>query len=77
MSKHPDLTDVQLRRIAQLASEGMPKTWIAEDIGVRATQLKDIHLSKDDIRAWQSVWAGIRHHKNLADLHRQFAPKNS
>ena len=53
----------------------MPKPWIADDLGISKNQLLYLKVDPEHIKAWQSAWAGIRHHRNLLELHRQFAPK--
>lgn len=72
-------TPAELERIRILALEGMPASWIAEDLG-RTTRAMSSHLlhhvpRPDDLKQWHYVWPSIRRNAELLDLHNQFAPK--
>lgn len=77
MTPPATLTPEQIERIELLAADGMPKPWIAEDVGATRYQLTYLKLDPDHVKAWQSVWSGIRHKRHLLELHNQFAPKHS
>lgn len=70
----PDLTDAQKERIRVLQAEGMPSTWIAEDLGIKASRVRGLFPTGIDPE-WQSVWQSIRQNSILLELHFEFAPK--
>ncbi|MBB4667074.1 hypothetical protein BKA24_001783 [Microbacterium marinum] len=64
-----------------LMAEGMPASWVAEDLDVRGNIARGIrarHMDADqraEVDAeWRSVWGDIRRNEELLELHRQFAP---
>jgi hypothetical protein len=70
------VTAEQQARIDLLAREGLPSTWIAEDVGLKPSTVRD-HRPVDapfDVVAWHSTWQFIRRH--LLEWHQQFAPKS-
>lgn len=70
------VTKEQQARIDVLAREGLPATWIAEDVGVHPATVRD-HRPADapfDMIAWLPVWQHIRRYH--LDLHQEFAPKS-
>lgn len=70
------LTDTERDRAAVLAEEGMPATWIADDldVGTAAVRNAGIHLTVADQTAWRSEWGRIRRNPTLYALHTEFAP---
>lgn len=72
------LTESDRQRIEQLRTDGVPATWIAEDVGVRReTVIAVQHANPDDTSEWLSVWPTIRKRPELYALHKLFAPKVS
>jgi IS30 family transposase len=70
------LTDEQRARVKQLRAEGMPATWIAEDIGCNAETARAVVQAKpEEVLDWRQSFALIRRNPELYALHRQFAPK--
>lgn len=70
------LTTVEQDRIAVLAQEGVPTTWIAEDLGISRDAV-DRHRDQLGIpRAYdyKAVYLAIRWDEHLLNLHREFAP---
>lgn len=56
--------------------EGEPCNWIAEDLGVTPSQVRQNTTPPADAdREWKSAWSQIQRHKHLLDLHREFAPR--
>jgi DNA-binding CsgD family transcriptional regulator len=71
----PKLTLDQIRRMEILTEEGMPSTWVAEDLGCnRSTVTVLTPFGKHNSREWLIVWQKIRQSDELLALHRQFAP---
>jgi hypothetical protein len=71
----------ELERIASLTLEGVPATWIAEDIGrnpesVR-TKASKMPGALERTAQWSQVWSAIRRAPTLLELHRQFAPQRT
>jgi hypothetical protein len=80
--KPPKVMDARaLERLAQLGIEGLPGTWIAEDLrhftadAVR-TRLRRVPGRKDIRAEWYPVWKQIAASERLLELHREFAPKS-
>lgn len=72
----PPLTREQLERITTLIGEGMPSTWIAEDIGCHYhTVLRHSPQGKEATAEWMRAWQNIRRNETLYRLHREFAPR--
>ena len=75
-------TDAELDRAWVLLEEGMPLTWIAEDLHRGEQHLRE-RLSSDvghklkTGEGWSQVWSGIRNDPALLALHREFAPKRA
>lgn len=70
----------ELQRVYVLAEEGMPMTFIAEDIGRNSVHLRDrfdvsAHRPKDAVIEWKRTWSAIRSNPVLLELHREFHPK--
>lgn len=65
------------KRLRILAAEGMPASWIAEDIGYYVgtvrKRLADLNLPDDE---WLKIQLSIRKTARLAPLHEEFRPKN-
>lgn len=76
--KAPELTHEQRDRISVLIQEGMPATWIAEDIGcARGTITRHALVGDTSSNEWRQVWNRIRRNDALLQLHREFAPKSA
>ncbi|WP_406245823.1 hypothetical protein ACI7YT_12345 [Microbacterium sp. M] len=64
-------------RLRTLAAEGVPASWIAEDIGYYVgtvrKRLADLNLPDDE---WVKIQLSIRKTARLAPLHEEFRPKN-
>ena len=70
------VTPAQRDRMLQLASEGMPGTWIAEDVGLSvSTVYRIIGPQPENSHEWKSVWGKIRNRDHLAALHNEFRPR--
>lgn len=75
-------TDAELDRAWVLLEEGMPLTWVAEDLHRGEQHLRE-RLSSDvghklkTGEGWHQVWSGIRNDPTLLALHREFAPKRA
>lgn len=70
------------KRIVTLSKEGMPATWIAEELGLSVGRVREIvsRWLPDDLRQkntveWSMAWSQIRPNEELLELHREFAPK--
>lgn len=65
-------------RLAQLAEEGMPANWIAEDIclsyEVTQRHAASVPGHREHVREWTSVWHAIRQRPELLALHYEFSP---
>lgn len=70
------LTPIEQARAAALAGEGMPASWIAEDLDVTrsAVAYAGAAMSSEDVTSWRVAWAHIRRHPPLLALHAEFAP---
>jgi len=70
------LTPAQLERAMRLRSEGMPASWIAEDLGRPRMVLFRAGMTTDRsaLNAWASVWSAIRRSPTLLALHYELAP---
>lgn len=70
------LTPEQLARAMRLRSEGMPASWIAEDLDKSRMTLIRAGMPTDRaaLAAWASVWTAIRRSPALLALHHEFAP---
>lgn len=73
------LNEASIRRAHQLAAEGMPLNWIAEDLHSSRDTLQKI-VGADpafvrEVKVWSSVWSQIRFHPKLAALHNEFKPR--
>jgi DNA-binding NarL/FixJ family response regulator len=73
---NPRLTREQRARIDRLIDEGMPATWIAEDVGCSDQTVRRYRQSsEEDTRVWRQVFAFVMRSSVLVELHREFAPK--
>jgi hypothetical protein len=74
--KGPKPMDQSTRdRIKQLSAEGMPSTWISEDVGYgRSTVIRVSPFGSHNSKEWLTVWQKIRRSEVLLELHREFAP---
>ncbi|OJU44456.1 MAG: hypothetical protein BGN98_13810 [Microbacterium sp. 69-7] len=73
-------TPQELERIYALVEEGMPISFIAEDIGRSGIHLRErfdvnAHRPADAVLEWKRTWSAIRRSPELLELHRQFHPK--
>lgn len=66
------------RRARLLLEEGMPATWVAEDLGVPSEYIYAVSTQIQDraehVLEWQRAWARLRRNPLLLDLHREFNP---
>lgn len=70
------LTEEEIQRIELLLDEGMPMTWIAEDLHRNPTTLYRVASGKTEhVAEWRAVWQEIRRSETLRDWHDQFFPK--
>lgn len=77
-------TPADIARLVALHEEGMPLTWICEDIRIsvdtgRKLLLKHHQDGRKKIGQhpeWAIAWRYIRRSSILLDLHREFAPAN-
>lgn len=76
MAKQRTLTGPDLERAQELRAEGMPASWIAEDLDCRRESLFRSGVTADPALAsdWRKVWAKIRTNPDLLALHVQFQP---
>lgn len=64
-----------LDRAATLRAEGLPASWIAEDLDCRRESIfRSGILAGEAAAQWRSVWPAIRTNPALAALHREFQP---
>lgn len=75
MSRPRPETIEQIQRIRQLHDEGMPSSWIAEDVGLRPSQVRRIAGPSSGATEWRRCWALIRRDADLFALHQSLAPK--
>lgn len=68
-------TRQELARARLLADEGLPITWVAEDIERGAVELRK-KLRRGHAPGWLEVWPKIRRNPTLLALHREFAPQS-
>ena len=63
-------------RVHTLLAEGMPSSWIAEDIGRSRDTVLPVARRRGDhaeaVREWKSVWSQIKNNAVLLALHEQF-----
>lgn len=72
------LSPSEEKRVRALLSEGMPATWVAEDVRQNPTTIaKRFRSDPDNVRAWRQVWQQIRRSEVLYDLHNEFYPRRS
>jgi len=60
-------------RIRQLLDEGMPATWVAEDVGMAPSTIYRHFGGTPHVREWKSVWSDIRTSPALLALHNEVA----
>lgn len=75
-SRRMAYTPEEIKRGTTLRDEGMPATWIAEDLGKDLRELRrvlppDPEASKE----WKRVWSGIFPNPTLLALHEEFKPR--
>lgn len=68
-------------RLTQLAEEGMPANWIAEDIRL-SYEVTQRHATavpghREHVREWTRTWQFIRQRPELLALHHEFSPSRS
>lgn len=74
--RRDDLTREQIERIELLVGEGMPSSWVAEDVGCsRETVRRRQPIGRDVEQEFRRVFARIGNDPALLELHRQFAPR--
>ena len=65
-------------RAQVLRDEGMPMSWIAEDIGYDPHTIAAwTTRAPGAAAAWSQAWGEIQRHQHLMDLHWEFAPRKS
>lgn len=70
------MTDVDRARLAVLRAEGMPASWIAEDLGVHTHTVQTaVPADPEQVAAWRSDFQHIRRNPALFALHCELAPK--
>lgn len=76
MARQRKLEGSDLERAALLRDEGMPASWIAEDLGCRRESIfRSGIIATDEASAeWRAVWQQIRRNPVLAGMHREFQP---
>lgn len=65
-------------RVITLGKEGMPATWIAEDVGLCATTVRKILRGagvKAEQKEWLRAWSFIKASEEVLALHRECAPQ--
>jgi len=77
MARGPQgLSEEAKNRIRTLASEGMPCSWIAEDLDLSASRTRAVARELGvKLGSFKSVWGFIRSHAELFELHSEFAPQ--
>lgn len=74
-SRNNKISAEQYERMRILVAEGMPATWIAEDIGCdRSTVTSAYPFGKEAKAEWARAWSRIRNSSALLELHKEFAP---
>lgn len=78
MAKKRILEGTDYDRARMLLDEGMPASWIAEDLDCRRKSLFRSGLPSDpDASAqWRSVWGQIRRNPVLYALHQEIGPRS-
>ena len=72
------MTEETKNRIRVLALEGVPGSWIAEDVGVDRWTVRRLIRKEGWAKApeqWPEVWAQIRPQPKLRHLHSLFTPR--
>lgn len=69
---------IDYARMEQLAREGMPATWIAEECGVEYDTARRVAMRIEGhdrhVGEWRSVWQSIRQNEKMLELHYEIAP---
>lgn len=69
----------EIDRIAALTAEGMPATWIAEDLGRSPHQVRKLATkmpgAKERAVEWRRAWPKISKNPTLLGFHEKFAPR--
>lgn len=69
------LTAIDKERIEALRAEGVPASWIAEDLGVHTHTVQSMTpANPEEVAAWRSDFQHIRKDPELFALHCEFAP---
>lgn len=71
---HGAITEREMARAKILADEGMPVSWIAEDLGRNVKNLRK-RIKPGRSKEWSSAWHSIRQSSRQLELHREFAPR--
>lgn len=70
------LTAPERDRVVTLRTEGLPATWIAEDIGTTENTVTNAcHARPEEVAEWRTVFQQIRRDPQLFALHTEIAPK--
>lgn len=76
----PKLTPELIARIEELVAEGVPKRWIADDIGMSYYIVRAYLINRADAqvneRQFNQVWTAIRPNPTLLKWHAMFAPSS-
>ncbi len=71
-------TEEEQARVRLLAAEGVPSTWVAEDVHRSPSTVRKwmsvVPGSRERLAEWRSVWPGILKNPTMLALHREFAP---
>jgi IS30 family transposase len=74
--KGRSLTDAERARIVLLRAEGMPASWIAEDVGVCVDTIRTTSPAYPaEVAEWRTQFQYIRRDAELFALHVELAPK--
>ena len=78
------LTEAEWERVEQLVNDGLPATWIAEDLGLTSRGLRQRMrrhgFMRDEVKQngkdFIDVWTTIRVTPAIYDIHSQVRPKD-
>jgi DNA-binding CsgD family transcriptional regulator len=75
LQQHAVLTTLEVKRIRQLADEGMPTNWIAEDLRISTCTVHSVVGNRPEAALeWRRVWQAIRRSEELYWHHHDVAP---
>lgn len=68
----------KITRAQLLRDEGMPASWIGEDLDLSPQQVLRVTVGLPGAAAgWKQAWSQIHRHPDLLALHQEFAPRAS